>query len=225
MDPLLVPIFTALLAAAAAFGGGFLSHYSADQRERMARQAAFREAQLRQLYSPLLARLAELHERWALVSHLYTSQQQLIDQHNLQGQIMLDTIAKAQDFHVAQLQRQNEIFQELVQIMRDQFHLAEPSTRSHFRSVVRFFANREAVATVGVPIDATGEPIPGPGAPYPAAIQQFMLDIETQHNRIAEQLRTARYSELETSPELLVVPQQPPLLPDLNTAPGQQNNP
>lgn len=193
----LVTLTSAFVAALTTLTVGFLTHWSGEQRERLTRQYLFREQQLQKFYAPILSRLIELSTHWQLAEKLTENQKELLKKMG-QGGDPSKVMKPAQDYVIEVHKRQNEILEEIANITRENFHLAEASTIAEATNIFRSNLNRKSVS-FGFPIDASGEPIPSLGEPFPPSLIKFMMDIQTQYNRLAKELRTAQFNEIQVS--------------------------
>lgn len=194
---LLVTLTSAFVASLTTLTVGFLTHYSGEQRERLTRQYSFREQQLQKLYAPILARLIELSAHWQLAEKLTTHQKDLLKKMGTSGD-PIKIMKPAQDYVIEVHKRQNILLDEIADIARENFNLAEASTISEMTNIFRSNLNRKSVS-FGFPIDASGEPIPSLSEPFPPLLIKFMLEIQTQYNRLAKELRTAQFNDLQQS--------------------------
>jgi hypothetical protein len=192
-----VTLVAAFVASITTLTVGFLTHYSGEQRERLSRQYSFREKQLEKFYAPILARLVELSAQWQLAEKLTENQQNILNKMGHSGDV-LKVMGRAQDYVIETHKRQNVILEEMAQIARENFNLAEASTVNKVNKIFRSNLNRKSV-TFGFPIDASGEPIPSLSAPFSPDLVEFMQDIQMQHNRLAKELRTAQFNDLQLS--------------------------
>jgi hypothetical protein len=200
----LVAVLSALIGSLSALTVGFLTHYSAEQRERLARQYIFREKQLQELYAPILASLLELTTEWELMDQLAGYRAEWDKSMSCITTVsLLPAGPQVHKYNIELHQKQLDVLEQIANIAKRNFYLAEPSTKEQIRKLFRSHANRYVVQ-YDIPIDATGEPIPSLKQPFSPNLIAFMQDVESQYNRLAKELRTAQFNELQTGNTVLV---------------------
>lgn len=172
-------------------------------REERERGLAFRQEQLSQFYGPVLACMEELEESWQLLFDADKNVEKYLATH--QDKHLADGFLKEKQKAVVEYKqylyaREVAVFNKIKEVFISHYGLAEPSTRDHYRAVVRFIENRNIINVTERKLDITftGEDASGLRNRI-AALFQNLIDINSQ---IRNQLESGEPKPIvEPSPE------------------------
>lgn len=197
-DPFTVYVLPAIIGGIGGLIVSVVSHYLTRSKETYERRYQFKERQLSEFYSPIYTRITKLTIDWELIEHLYADREELIKEKNVTSfeatERLRIPVVKA---HREQYRKQEQLLEEILEIADTKFYYAEPSTRTHLRSLFRFYSNFRTSRDFHIPIDATGQEIPSPRKPFTDEISDFFFEIERIHNRLSEELTSGNLVNVE----------------------------
>jgi hypothetical protein len=154
-----------------------------EKKEERERGLVFRREQLSQFYGPALACMEELEECWQLLFDADKSVERYTEmnreKHSIGG--FLEKKKAVLEYKQYLYAREVAVFTKIKEIFITHFGMAEPSTKEHYRAVVRFIENRNIINVTDRKLDITftGEDVSGLRGRI-ASLFQNLIDINDQ---------------------------------------------